>query len=208
MAQKLSIPIRCVHFTAPTKLCEHNDTVRALTDERFNPENRSILPHSAFAGFASRFKEPKVKEGFQDIVTVEFQVLLQLPLICGTAGSQGSCFSSKVMTSSVEYGVNTGSKVVRSGLPRGPQSSQLDFSSSLCRQSDWIKCPEGTNRVKGLPQLPNLVPAVFNGFSRSQSSAEGLRTRRLTAGVISVTRDDEMTKLGPYDKIQRDGADR
>jgi len=193
LAQKLSIPIRCVHFTAPTKLCEHNDTVRALTDERFNPENRSILPHSAFAGFASRFKEPKVKEGFQDIVTIEFQVLLQLPLICGTAGSQGSCFSSKVTTSSVEYGVNTGSKDVRSGLPHGPQFSQLDFSSSLCRQSDWIKCPGGTNRVS-----PRSV----------RPSAEGLRTRRLTAGEISVTRDDEMTKLGPYDKIQRDGADR
>ena len=76
LAQKFGIPIRCVHFTAPVKLCEHNDTVRALSAGKFNPEKRSILPHSAFASFAARFKEPKVNEGFQDIMKVEFQVLL------------------------------------------------------------------------------------------------------------------------------------
>ena len=74
LAQKFGIPIRCAYFTAPAKLCEHNDTVRALSKDHFNPEKRSILPHSAFAGFAARFKEPKVKEGFQDIITIEFQV--------------------------------------------------------------------------------------------------------------------------------------
>jgi predicted kinase len=30
LAKKLNVPIRCIHFTAPVKLCEHNDTVRAL----------------------------------------------------------------------------------------------------------------------------------------------------------------------------------
>ena len=74
LAQKFGIPIRCVHFTAPIKLCEHNDTFRALTDSEFNPEKRTILPHSAFASFAARFKEPKLNEGFQDIVIIEFQV--------------------------------------------------------------------------------------------------------------------------------------
>jgi bifunctional polynucleotide phosphatase/kinase len=69
------VPIRCVHMTAPAKLCEHNDTVRALSDSVFNPEKRAILPHSAFASFASRFKEPKVQEGFQDVIRVEFQVV-------------------------------------------------------------------------------------------------------------------------------------
>ena len=33
LAQKLKVPIRLVHFTATPKLCEHNDTVRALTNE-------------------------------------------------------------------------------------------------------------------------------------------------------------------------------
>jgi bifunctional polynucleotide phosphatase/kinase len=33
LAAKLNVPIRLVHFTAPPKLCEHNDTVRALTGD-------------------------------------------------------------------------------------------------------------------------------------------------------------------------------
>ncbi|CAD6571469.1 MAG: hypothetical protein ASARMPREDX12_004546 [Alectoria sarmentosa] len=74
LAQKFAVPIRCLYFPALAKLCQHNDTVRALSTSKFNPENRSILPHSAFTGFASRFKEPKVTEGFQDIIKVEFQV--------------------------------------------------------------------------------------------------------------------------------------
>ena len=31
LAKRLKVPIRLVHFTAPAKLCEHNDVVRALT---------------------------------------------------------------------------------------------------------------------------------------------------------------------------------
>lgn len=31
LAQKHKVPIRCVLFTAPAKLCEHNDAVRALS---------------------------------------------------------------------------------------------------------------------------------------------------------------------------------
>jgi len=30
LASKFGIPIRCILFTAPAKLCEHNDTVRAI----------------------------------------------------------------------------------------------------------------------------------------------------------------------------------
>ena len=73
LGRKYKIPIRCVYFTAPVKLCEHNDTVRALAGNNFNPEKRVILPHSAFAGFRSRFQEPSITEGFQDIVRLDFQ---------------------------------------------------------------------------------------------------------------------------------------
>ena len=80
LAAKYKVPIRCVYFTAPAKLCEHNDTVRALGSQdvnaQFNPEKRSILPYAAFAGFASRFKEPKLTEGFEDIVKVDFEVYI------------------------------------------------------------------------------------------------------------------------------------
>ncbi|KAL8930154.1 MAG: hypothetical protein Q9208_000771 [Pyrenodesmia sp. 3 TL-2023] len=79
LARKFQVPIRCVHFTASTRLCQHNDTVRAIAGgaiagEPFNPEKRAILPHSAFSSFASRFKQPKVDEGFQDVVPLQFQV--------------------------------------------------------------------------------------------------------------------------------------
>ncbi|KAL8650510.1 MAG: hypothetical protein Q9210_003785 [Variospora velana] len=73
LARRFKVPIRCVHFTASTKLCEHNDTVRAIAGGQFNPEKRTILPHSAFSSFASRYKQPKMEEGFQDIVPVDFQ---------------------------------------------------------------------------------------------------------------------------------------
>ena len=78
LAHKFAVPIRCFYFPAPAKLCQHNDTIRALSASKFNPEKRTILPHSAFVGFTSRFKEPKVTEGFQDVVKVEFQVRSRL----------------------------------------------------------------------------------------------------------------------------------
>ncbi|KAH6657613.1 polynucleotide kinase 3 phosphatase-domain-containing protein [Truncatella angustata] len=72
LAKKHNVPIRCVWFKTPIELCEHNDVVRAL-NKPMNPEARKALPKLAFNGFASRFREPKVKEGFQDVVEVEFK---------------------------------------------------------------------------------------------------------------------------------------
>ncbi len=40
-----------------------------------NPEKRSILPYSAFTSFSSRFCEPRLEEGFQDITVVHFEVI-------------------------------------------------------------------------------------------------------------------------------------
>ncbi|OTA86386.1 hypothetical protein M434DRAFT_399935 [Hypoxylon sp. CO27-5] len=71
-ARKHDVPIRCVWFKVPKALCEHNDVVRAL-NKPMNPEARAALPALAFNGFFSRFKEPKVKEGFQDVVEIEFK---------------------------------------------------------------------------------------------------------------------------------------
>ncbi|KAI8959549.1 PNK3P-domain-containing protein [Daldinia sp. FL1419] len=75
-ARKKNLPIRCVWFRVPKALCEHNDVVRAL-NKSMNPESRTMLPSLAFNGFFSRFKEPKVKEGFQDVIEIDFQ-------FCGT----------------------------------------------------------------------------------------------------------------------------
>ena len=84
LAAKFGIPIRCVYFATPAKVCEHNDTVRALAKGPFNPEKRSILPHSAFSSFVSRFKEPAIEEGFQDITRIDFQVSA-CPRMCAYA---------------------------------------------------------------------------------------------------------------------------
>ncbi|KAI4919552.1 hypothetical protein J4E90_001689 [Alternaria incomplexa] len=74
LAQKLKVPIRCVLFTATPKLCEHNDTFRALNlGPETNRESRTILPHVAFSGFASRYREPKLSEGFADIIKNDFE---------------------------------------------------------------------------------------------------------------------------------------
>ncbi|KAF4976021.1 hypothetical protein FZEAL_7277 [Fusarium zealandicum] len=71
LAKKFGISIRCVWFKTPLALCEHNDAVRAL-NESLNPESRQGLPKLAFSGFASRFKPPHKREGFQDITEVRF----------------------------------------------------------------------------------------------------------------------------------------
>ncbi|KAH8882364.1 PNK3P-domain-containing protein [Thozetella sp. PMI_491] len=65
LAKRNQVPIRCVWFKTPPLVCEHNDAL--------NPESRQILPRLAFNSFTSRFKEPKAKEGFQDVVEVEFE---------------------------------------------------------------------------------------------------------------------------------------
>jgi bifunctional polynucleotide phosphatase/kinase len=40
---------------------------------QLNPESREILPQLAFNSFASRYREPSLDEGFQDIVRVDFR---------------------------------------------------------------------------------------------------------------------------------------
>ena len=42
-----------------------------------NPEHRLLLPKTAFFGFAKRYREPKLAEGFQDIIKVDFEVSTQ-----------------------------------------------------------------------------------------------------------------------------------
>ena len=44
-----------------------------------NPESRKILPKVAFTSFASRFRAPKLEEGFKEIVTVDFEVSVVRP---------------------------------------------------------------------------------------------------------------------------------
>ncbi|TLD22662.1 PNK3P-domain-containing protein [Venturia nashicola] len=81
LAAKHKVPIRCIYFTANDKLCRHNDAVRALNAAIFNqdlgktlnPEDRTILPSVAFTSYRARFEEPKLNEGFTDIMKVDFE---------------------------------------------------------------------------------------------------------------------------------------
>jgi bifunctional polynucleotide phosphatase/kinase len=73
LGQEFRIPVRCVHFTATTRLCEHNDCVRALNPESMNPEGRTMLPGVAFRSFRQRYIPPSISEGFQDITQIGFQ---------------------------------------------------------------------------------------------------------------------------------------
>ena len=49
------------------------DAPRRDLNSSLNPEKRDILPAVAFTGFKSRFKEPTAKEGFEEVIPVEFQ---------------------------------------------------------------------------------------------------------------------------------------
>ncbi|KEF51197.1 uncharacterized protein A1O9_12811 [Exophiala aquamarina CBS 119918] len=73
VAKEFNVPIRCVRFTASTRLAEHNDAVRALNPDTMNPEARTMLPGIAFRSFVQRFQEPELREGFADIHKVDFE---------------------------------------------------------------------------------------------------------------------------------------
>lgn len=48
---------------------------------QMNPESRTMLPKMAFTGFASRYREPTLDEGFDDITKVNFKVCLRWRLL-------------------------------------------------------------------------------------------------------------------------------
>jgi len=93
LARRMKVPVRCVYLASPPKLCEHNDTVRALGGALMNPEQRTILPRVAFASYAFRFREPVLKEGFHEIIKVEFKVSVILHCM-----SVGKATSTALMT--------------------------------------------------------------------------------------------------------------
>jgi predicted kinase len=49
LAKSLELPIRCVHFTAPSKLCEHNDAFRSMGGQALEVRTHAMR--------AARFRE-------------------------------------------------------------------------------------------------------------------------------------------------------
>ena len=55
----------------------------SIADSRaqMNPESRQMLPKLAFTGFASRYLQPTITEGLEDITTVDFTVSPAAPYL-------------------------------------------------------------------------------------------------------------------------------
>jgi len=71
--------------------------------QQMNRENRTLLPRMAFSGFASRYREPAVKEGFEDITRVDFRVSLDLCFCLQAHGDARSCPGSAIGVCGYEY---------------------------------------------------------------------------------------------------------
>ncbi|KAH9464469.1 hypothetical protein Pst134EB_004004 [Puccinia striiformis f. sp. tritici] len=66
-AQKLGCQIRCVFFTAPIELAQHNNVYRASVQA-----SRPLLPTLAFVSYSKNLEEPSVEEGFGELKKVQF----------------------------------------------------------------------------------------------------------------------------------------
>ncbi|GAA5877857.1 hypothetical protein JCM16303_000262 [Sporobolomyces ruberrimus] len=69
------VKARCFVFTASKQLCMHNSIYRASYEpiDQANGKERAILPDIAFNSFASKFQEPSLKEGFDEIKHISFR---------------------------------------------------------------------------------------------------------------------------------------
>ncbi|BEI84414.1 hypothetical protein CcaverHIS002_0410180 [Cutaneotrichosporon cavernicola] len=71
LAREVDAPIRIFHFACPVDLARHNNRYRAFFAPKDEPK-REILPESAFASYKSGFEPPTLKEGFDELRTVNF----------------------------------------------------------------------------------------------------------------------------------------
>ncbi|KAF7724376.1 hypothetical protein EC973_001101 [Apophysomyces ossiformis] len=69
LAQLASVPVRCFYFTADEHLARHNNLYRAVQP---SPTAREVLGDIAFRTFKSKFQEPKLSEGFDEIKKINF----------------------------------------------------------------------------------------------------------------------------------------
>lgn len=67
LAKKHDLPVRCFYFVADTDLCRHNNYYRHITQG-----DRDLLSEIVFRTFKSRFQEPTMDEGYQEIKKINF----------------------------------------------------------------------------------------------------------------------------------------
>uniref|UniRef100_A0AAG5DNA9 PNK FHA domain-containing protein n=1 Tax=Anopheles atroparvus TaxID=41427 RepID=A0AAG5DNA9_ANOAO len=66
-ATRANIPVRCFVMDVSYKHARHNNAFRELTDR-----SHSTIPDMVFNSYKSKFQEPTVKEGYKEIVKVQF----------------------------------------------------------------------------------------------------------------------------------------
>ncbi|XP_076112376.1 bifunctional polynucleotide phosphatase/kinase-like [Mytilus galloprovincialis] len=67
VAKKAGVPCRCFVFKATQQQAMHNERFRELTDKTHKPINVMIMN-----AFKSKFKEPNMKEGYTEILKINF----------------------------------------------------------------------------------------------------------------------------------------
>lgn len=93
-----------------------------------NPESRTLLPKMAFSGFASRYREPKTEEGFQDITKVNFKVSRLSLAPCGDDANADCSFTA--MSSNEHFGADTG---YHSAAPFNLDPLSPTWTNNACR---------------------------------------------------------------------------
>lgn len=71
LAKERNLPVRCIVFEVPRELCKHNNSFR-----RYHRAERDA-PSVASNVYFSKYEEPKLGEGFQEIVTHEWRPMFK-----------------------------------------------------------------------------------------------------------------------------------
>ena len=74
LAKKLNVPVRCFYFTTTLAHSRHNNVYRELTTT--DPDYKKV-PELAFNMYKSKFVEPTLSEGFDEVVRINFIPLLK-----------------------------------------------------------------------------------------------------------------------------------
>ena len=71
IAQKYKVPIRCMWFTTSIPHAMHNNRFREYTTK--DPGYKHV-PRIAFSSYQSKFTEPSLNEGFNEIIKIKFSL--------------------------------------------------------------------------------------------------------------------------------------
>jgi hypothetical protein len=159
-----------------------------------NPENRTILPKMAFTGYASRYRQPKLLEGFTDITTVDFKVsTAKRRMNSKCADPFGSWMAPK---SRSKYGASIGFSRIDLRTESGfiPSARKEDAYDARCKDRtgscNWRqRFTNGKDRTDGLQGWYVLASAyTLLRCSEIQEPKLILSTKHYQPNMIAVPR--------------------